>query len=80
MEFKLRIQLNGMILPKSLSSNHQPQMNVSFVNRLIPIWWSETAAVIDEESAKEYSSKVNMNSALTTTRYSIYNSLFRVRK
>ena len=60
MELKLRIQLNGVILPQSLSPKHQGHLNVSYVNKLIPIWWSETTAGIDADSARKYSSKVNI--------------------
>ena len=59
MQLKLRIQLNGMILDSSLSPDYPETKNVSFRNKLIPISWSETAATIDPETAKEYSSKVN---------------------
>ena len=59
MQLKLRIQLNGMILNTSWSADLQAPMNVSYVNKLIPISWSETSATIDAETAKEYSSQVN---------------------
>jgi len=60
MDLKLRVQLNGVILNTSLSSDHQQHLNVSYMNKLIPVSWSETAASIDAETAKEYSSKVNI--------------------
>lgn len=60
MDLKLRVQLNGVILDTSLSSDHQQHLNVSYMNKLIPVSWSETAASIDAETAKEYSSKVNI--------------------
>lgn len=56
MELKLRIQLNAIIPRELLSPNHA---NVSYVNKLIPIWWSETSAGIDAGTAEEFSSKVN---------------------
>ena len=59
MQLKLRIQLNGKILVNSLSPTYPATKNVSFVNKYIPISWSETGATIDAETAKEYSSKVN---------------------
>ena len=60
MQLKLRLQLNGQILrDSSLHPSYPGTENVTFVNKLIPISWSETEATIDPESAKEYSSKVN---------------------
>ncbi|KAJ7354973.1 hypothetical protein OS493_029083 [Desmophyllum pertusum] len=58
MQLKLRIQLNGKILVNSLSPNYPATKNVSFINKYIPISWSETGATIDAETAKEYSSQL----------------------
>lgn len=55
MQLKLRIQLNG-ILSSDLSP---PGTNVTFVNKLIPMSWTEIEATIDADTAKEYSSQVN---------------------
>lgn len=60
MDFKLRVQLNGVILNTSLSSDHQKHLNVGYMNKLIPISWTETAASIDAETAKFYSSQVHI--------------------
>lgn len=54
MQLKLRIQLNG-ILSSDLSP---PGTNVTFVNKLIPMSWTEIEATIDADTAKEYSSQV----------------------
>ncbi|XP_068729884.1 lysosome membrane protein 2-A-like isoform X1 [Montipora capricornis] len=58
MQLKLRIQLNGVITSKSLFKEYHGHSNVSFVNKFIPIWWSETSASIDEETAEEYNSQL----------------------
>ena len=62
MQVKLRIQLNGKI-PSSLLA---PGTNVSCVDKMIPISWSETEATIDADTAKAYSSKVNKPTDHTT--------------
>ncbi|PFX19537.1 uncharacterized protein LOC111338069 [Stylophora pistillata] len=54
MQLKLRIQLNG-ILSSDLSA---PGSNMTFVDKLIPISWTEIEATIDADTAKEYSSQV----------------------
>ena len=59
MQRKLRIQLNGRILKSALHTGYPQNGNVTFVDKLIPIWWSETDETIDQESAEEYSSQVN---------------------
>ncbi|XP_068682792.1 lysosome membrane protein 2-A-like [Montipora foliosa] len=58
MQLKVRIQLNGVITSKSLFKEYHGHSNVSFVNKFIPIWWSETSASIDEETAEEYNSQL----------------------
>ena len=59
MQLKLRLQLNGQFLSSALHPNYTGTKNVTFVNKLIPISWTETQATIDQESAEEYSSQVN---------------------
>ena len=59
MQLKLRLQLNGQILSSTLHTSYPGTKNVTFVNKLIPITWSETEATIDQESAEEYNSQVN---------------------
>ena len=59
MQLKLRLQLNGQFLSSAKHSSYPETKNVTFVNKLIPISWSETEATIDQESAEEYSSQVN---------------------
>ena len=59
MQLKLRLQLNGQFLSSALHSSYPGTKNVTFVNKLIPISWTETEATIDQESAEEYSSQVN---------------------
>ena len=59
MDLKLRLQLNGMILNTSIHTDYQPQLNVTFLNKLFPIWWSERSAGIDKETAETFRSKVN---------------------
>ena len=59
MQLKLRLQVNGKILKSSLHSLYPGTKNVTFVNKPIPITWSETEATIDQESAEEYRSQVN---------------------
>ena len=56
-QLKLRIQMNGVITSESLLESFQGH-NVSCENKFIPIWWTETSAGIDEETAKEFNSKV----------------------
>ncbi|KAL9953295.1 hypothetical protein ACROYT_G040691 [Oculina patagonica] len=58
MHLKLRIQLNGKILDSSLSPSYPGTKNVTFLNKQIPISWTETEAIIDPETAKEYSSQL----------------------
>ena len=58
MQLKLRLQVNGQILNTSLHTVYPGTKNVTFVNKLIPITWSETEATIDQESAEEYKSQV----------------------
>ena len=59
MDLKLRLQLNGMMLKSSIHTDYQPQLNVMFLNKLFPIWWSELSGGIDEETAETFRSKVN---------------------
>ena len=59
MQRKLRLQLNGQILKSSLHSLYPGTKNVTFVNKPIPIRWSETEETIAQESAEEYRSQVN---------------------
>ena len=59
MQRKLRLQLKGKILKSSLHSLYPGTKNVTFVNKPIPIRWSETEETIDPESAEEYRSQVN---------------------
>jgi len=56
-QLKLRIQMNGVITSESLLESFQGH-NVSYEKKFIPIWWTETSAGIDEETAKEFNSKV----------------------
>ena len=49
--------MNGVITSKSLLESFHGH-NVSYENKFIPIWWTETSAGIDEETAKEFDSKV----------------------
>ena len=56
-QLKLRIQMNGVISPGTLLKSF-PGHNVGYENKFIPIWWTETSAGIDEETAKEFNSKV----------------------
>lgn len=58
MDLKLRLQLNGMILNTSIHTDYQPQLNVTFLNKLFPIWWSELSGGIDEETAETFRSKL----------------------
>lgn len=58
MDLKLRLQLNGMILKTSIHTDYQPQLNVAFLNKLFPIWWSELSGGIDEETAETFRSKL----------------------
>ena len=61
MQLKLRLQLNGQFLRSALHSGYPETKNVTFVNKLIPISWLETEATIDQKSAEEYNSKVNIS-------------------
>ncbi|CAH3030946.1 unnamed protein product [Porites evermanni] len=58
MDLKLRLQLNGMILNTSIYTDYQPQLNVTFLNKLFPIWWSEKSGGIDKETAETFRSKL----------------------
>ena len=65
MRTRFRIQLNTAILPEMISSPRQLPLNVSYISaghphsKVVPLYWLEQGAEINETSAKEYESQVS---------------------